>query len=280
MQSGYRGFHDALSYGNQAGVGAAARDSGIPRKQLFIMSMVPMYLMGYNATKASVAASLAQLQVDYLDLVMVHHRASSASAWPRVVKSMKAFPDNWAGPGNPRNNYPKVGDASWVAPECAARDSSWLTCQDETWRALVELKAAGKVRAIGVSNWMVSNLQRMKDLGQELPAVNQIEQHVGWWDSEMLEWCAKQGIIIQAATPLARAAKPLLGPEPNHFVRDIAAKYNKTAAQVALRFLIEKGVAAIPHSSSPKYQKENLDLFGFQLTEEEVKALGTVAFSC
>merc|ERR1719506_3374161 len=110
MQSGYRGFHDALSYGNQAGVGAAARDSGIPRKQLFIMSMVPMYLMGYNATKASVAASMAQLQVDYLDLVMVHHRAATASEWPRVVKSMKAFPDNWARLGSPVNN---LSLASW-----------------------------------------------------------------------------------------------------------------------------------------------------------------------
>merc|ERR1712046_341221 len=135
-----------------------------------------------------------------------------------------------------------------------------LTCQDETWKALVELKAAGKIRAIGVSNWMVSNLQRMVDLGQELPAVNQIEQHVGWWDSDMLEWCAKHGVVVQAASPLSRA-HPALIRGTNAVVQGIAQKHNRTASQVALRFLIEKGVAAIPSSSNPKYQRENINVF-------------------
>merc|ERR1712046_87609 len=122
----------------------------------------------------------------------------------------------------------------------------------------------------------------MKDLGQELPAVNQIEQHIGWWDQEMIDWCAKNGVVVQAATPLARANAALLGPgdKADKIVRDIASKYNKTNAQVALRFLVEKGVAAIPHSTNAKYQTENRAVFDFQLTEQEVKALGTVVFSC
>ena len=133
--------------------------------------------MGYKETLASVAASLDQLQVEYIDLVMVHHRAADFGEWPRTASSMKAFPDDWAGAGNPVNDHPGVlngGKATWQPPPCAVADATWLGCQDGTWKALTELKAQGKLKAIGVSNWMKSNLERMKALGQELPAVNQV----------------------------------------------------------------------------------------------------------
>lgn len=274
---GYRSFHDALSYGNQAGLGAAIKDSNISRKDIFVMSMVPKYLMGYNETKASVAASLEQLQVDYLDLVMVHHRAADAAEWPRRVNAMRAFPDNWAAPGSPVNNGSK---ATWQAPACARADWTWVGCQDQTWQALTELKREGKIRAIGVSNWLLSNLQRMLALQQELPAVNQVEAHIGWWDADLLSWCAEHGVLVQAATPLARSLPALVKPGGNEVVTAIANKYHKTPAQVSLRFLIEVGVSPIPSAHSAKYQKENLDIFDFNLTQAEVRSLGAVAVSC
>jgi diketogulonate reductase-like aldo/keto reductase len=161
---GYRAFHDALSYCNQAGLGAAVKDSSVKRSELFLMSMVPTYLMGYNETMASVQASLDQMQLTELDLVMIHHRAP-VNAFPRLVSPMKAFP-----------NTPIVnGKASWGAPACAIADPSWISCQDETWDALINLKKQGKLRAIGVSNWEIATIQRMIDRGVELPAVNQIE---------------------------------------------------------------------------------------------------------
>lgn len=279
MQNGYRAFHDALSYGNQAGLGAAIKNSSLPRKDLFVMSMVPKYLMGYNETRASVQASLEQLQVDYIDLVMVHHRAGAAAEWPRKVHSMKAFPDNWAAPGSPVNNA-SDGTALWQPPACAGRDATWLTCQDETWKALTQLKAEGKIRAIGVSNWMLPNLQRMADLGQELPAVNQIEQHIGWWDDDMLGWCSKHGVIIQAATPLARSHPAIMKPGVEPTITALAKKYNKSQSQVALRFLLEKGIAAIPSTKTSAYQQENIDVFDFKLAQEEVIALGGIALQC
>merc|ERR1712151_984997 len=119
MHLGYRAFHDALSYGNQLELGAAIKASPLPRKELFIMSMVPKYLMGYNETKAAVAASLEQLGVEYIDLVMIHHRAAAAAEWPRQVKSMTAFPDNWAAPGSPINNG---SNALWQPPACSHQD--------------------------------------------------------------------------------------------------------------------------------------------------------------
>jgi diketogulonate reductase-like aldo/keto reductase len=121
---------------------------------------VPREMMGYNDTKRAVAASMAQLQVGYIDLVMFHHRAADISAEPLSMKPMKAFPEH--------------PDGKWGPPACSLTDPSWQLCQDEGWRALVELKSAGKIKAIGVSNWMLSNLKRMKSLGQELPAVNQV----------------------------------------------------------------------------------------------------------
>ena len=151
---GYRGFHDALSYGNQAGLGAAVSDSGLPRSELFVMSMVPTYLMGYNTTLESVQASLAQMKLTYLDLVMVHHRAPVAN-FPRLVRPMKAFPSTPV----------QDGHAAWGAPACAIADPTWVTCQDETWDALLALKKQGLVRAVGVSNWEIPTIQRMIDRG-------------------------------------------------------------------------------------------------------------------
>jgi diketogulonate reductase-like aldo/keto reductase len=102
---------------------------------------------------AAVAASLEQLQLKYIDLVMIHHRAADVADWPRGVSSMKAFPDNWAYPGSPVNNGTH---AEWLTPQCGITDPTWVLCQDQTWQALTELKKAGTLRAIGVSNWQVN----------------------------------------------------------------------------------------------------------------------------
>lgn len=174
---GYRSFHDALSYSNQAGLGAALKEAmtgarQVPRADLFAMSMVPKYLMGYNLTKRAVHASLQQLELAYIDLVMVHHRAADVTDWPRTVSTMHAFPADFVYPRNPVVNGSK---SQWFTPPCALADGTWTQCQDETWRALIEMRDAGLIRAIGVSNWQVSNLARMKAMGYELPAVNQIE---------------------------------------------------------------------------------------------------------
>lgn len=180
---GGRGAHDALSYCNQYGLGKSAGDfivetDGVERKDLFLMSMVPKFLMGYNETKQAVAASLAQMNVSYLDLVMVHHRAADVADWPRTACQMRAFPN-----GSISWMTEDATNSIWGIPPCAQHENdptgNWLQCQDQTWAALTELKKAGKIRAIGVSNWQISNLKRMLELGQELPAVNQIEAHVG-----------------------------------------------------------------------------------------------------
>lgn len=229
--------------------------------------------MGFNETVAAVEASLAQMQLTYLDLVMIHHRAP-VNAFPRVVADMKAFPAAGTRPS-------VVGArASWAAPPCAEADPTWVRCQDETWDALVALKKQGKVKSIGVSNWEVPTIQRMIDRGVELPAVNQIEAHIGWRNDPLIAFCQHHGIVVQAATPLARSmnATVRVGGDPT--VTALAAKYNKSPAQISLRFLLERGVAAIPSAHSAAYLKENLDVFDFALTADEVGALGRITTPC
>ena len=206
----------------------------------------------------------------YLDLVMVHHRAADFTEWPRQVCKMKSFP-----------HIPSSGEnAVWAAPPCAALDPSWRRCQDETWRALIDLKSAGLVRAIGVSNWPISSLQRMKNLGQELPAVNQVEVHIGYHEDDLIEWCQQNGIFVQAATPLARSLPALIELDANPTVTAVARRHDKLPSQIALRFLLEIGVGAIPSTANTTYQKQNLDVFDFALSPGEVHNLSKVVAPC
>ena len=107
-----------------------------------------------------------------------------------------------------------------------------------------------------------------------------MEAHIGWHDDELLDWCAANGVVIQAATPLSRALPALVKPGAHPVVTGLATKYNKTCAQISLRYLVETGIAIIPSTSSKVYQAENLDLFDFKLTAVEVAALGAIAVPC
>eukprot|EP00756_Hemistasia_phaeocysticola_P046104 Hpha_TRINITY_DN19871_c0_g1::TRINITY_DN19871_c0_g1_i1::g.132159::m.132159 len=272
FQQNGRSVHTALSYCNQYGVGRAFHDSGLRRKDVFLMSMVPKFLMGYNETIASVRASLQQMGLERLDLVMIHHRAADINDWPREVCPMAAFPDQ------PTTTSPTgVKKAVWDPPACAKTDPTWLRCQDETWQALLDLKKEGIVTSAGVSNWPLSSLRRMEALGQELPEVNQVEVHVGWHEDDLIDYCASRSIVVQAASPLARFAPAIVG-HPS--VVAASKAHNRTAAQVMLRWLIERGVAPLPSAHSVAYQRENLAIFDFSLQRDEVLALNNVVAGC
>ena len=270
--NGGRAVHTALSYCNQYGVGAAFRDSGLRRESVFLMSMVPKFLMGYNETRSRVEASLQQMGLARLDLVMLHHRAADISDWPREVCPMAAFPHQPTAHSSANKTV-----ALWGAPPCAVTDPTWRLCQDDSWRALLDLRREGKISAAGVSNWPLASLRRMGDLGLELPAVNQIEAHVGYHEDDLIEYCHANGIVVQAASPLARFAPAIVG---DPAVTAAATAHSKSAAQVLLRYLLERGVAPIPAAHSSAYQRENLAALDFRLSADEVAALGAVVAGC
>ncbi|GIE87561.1 aldo/keto reductase [Actinoplanes regularis] len=220
LDAGYRSIDTAAIYGNEAGVGAALKASGIPRDELFITTKVWNSDQGYDTTLHAFEASLARLGLDQLDLYLIH----------------------------------------WPTPKHA----KYL----DTWRALEKIYADGRVRAIGVSNFLPSHLRAIADLGGTIPAVNQIEVHPACQQREAQEANASLGVVTEAWSPLAQA-----GVLTDPAVTSIAGTYGRTAAQVVLRWHLQRGRVAIPKSVTPSRIRENLDLFDFELTADQLNAI-------
>lgn len=141
-------------------------------------------------------------------------------------------------------------------------------CYLETWRELERIYESGRAKAIGVSNFEIHHLEELFQVSGIVPAVNQIEYHPLWNQSELCHYCQERGIAVQAYAPLARGA---------YFNRDtiiqIGKKYGKTPAQTGLRWMIQKGISVIPKSSNPDRIASNADIFDFELNDIEMKAI-------
>lgn len=138
----------------------------------------------------------------------------------------------------------------------------------DTWRALEELYAEGKVKAIGVSNFWPHHLEELMEMAKVKPMVNQIEFHPGWAQLEVVDYCQKNDIVVEAWSPLGRSA--VLG---NEVLKGIAEKYGKGTAQVCIRWVMQHGVVPLPKTVTPARMTENADVFDFELTEEEMLAI-------
>lgn len=140
----------------------------------------------------------------------------------------------------------------------------------ETWKAFVEFRAEGRVKTLGVCNFLPEHLDRLHDETGEYPAVNQIELHPTWQQREVVAYCKEHGIAVEAYSPMARGADLNAG---NGAIERIAEAHHVSPAQVILRWHIENGTIIIPKSVHAQRQRENLDLFGFALTQEEHAAI-------
>lgn len=181
LESGGRMVHAARMYCNQQAVGRAIRDSGVPRSDLFVATMVPQWHLGAKEAAASVRVSLHELGLEYVDLAMMH--------WPGMFGAEVGM----RVPCEP---------APVAEPACKRGAWSWKACRRETWAAFVALQQGGAVRAIGVSNfetWLLDELHPP-------PAVNQVPYRVGFHDDVLLEHAAKLGTVTQAYSPYASGA--------------------------------------------------------------------------
>lgn len=219
IKVGYRLFDTAQRYENEEEVGTAIKDSGIERSEFFITTKVWITNAGEETAYNSVIESMKKLQVDYLDLVLVHQ---------------------------PFNDY--YG----------------------TYRALTRLYKEKKVRAIGVSNFYPDRLVDIVKFNEIVPQINQIETHVFNQQIYAHEIMNKYGIKHQAWSPLASGRNNLMS---NELLTNIGKKYNKTAAQVALRYLIDIGDLVVVKSTHVERMKENMDIFDFFLTNEELESI-------
>lgn len=220
LDAGYRSIDTAAIYGNEAGVGRAIAESGIPRDELFVTSKVWISDHGYDAALRAYDASLERLGLDHLDLYLIH--------WPTPALA----------------TYP------------------------ETWRALESLYADGRVRAIGVSNFEPEHLARIASEGGVVPAVNQVELHPALQNRAVAEANAQRGILTEAWSPLAQGA--VLS---DRSVVEIAERHERTPAQIVLRWHLQQGRIVIPKSVTSARIAENLDVFGFELADDELAAV-------
>ena len=190
IKAGYRHIDTAAFYKNEAGVGRAVRECGVPREEIFVTSKVWNTDRGYENTKRAFAESMERLGLDYLDLYLIH--------WPA--------------------NKKQFGDEA-------------KKINAETWRALEELYAEGKIKAIGLSNFLPHHIEELMEGAKVKPMVDQIEFHPGWAQLEVSEYCLKNDIVVEAWSPLGR--KDALD---NEVLREIGAKYRKSAAQICVRW--------------------------------------------
>lgn len=220
LDAGYRLIDSAQAYYNEEAVGRALQKTSVPREEIFLTTKVWVTEFGYEKAKASVLESMRKLQVEYLDLVLIH--------------------------------------------QC-------LSDYYGAYHALEDLYAEGKIRAIGVSNFSAERMADIATFNKVVPAVNQVETHLFWQQHELHKWMEKYNVQHEAWGPLAQhRIKEII---ENPVVKEIAEKYGKTPAQVALRYTVQRGIVVIPKTTSKARMKENLDLFDFSLTEEDIEKL-------
>lgn len=228
LASGYRHIDTARRYENEKMVGNALQQCGIPRRELFLTSKVWKTDLGYDKTMASFEASLKDLQVQYLDLFLIH--------WPLPF------------PG-----------------------ADWKPLVTESWRALERLYDEGAVRAIGVCNFLPQHLLHVLKTANTAPMIDQFEFHPGYPQYETLQFCQSRGIQAEAWSPLGRGR---LLEDP--LVLVLAKKYGKSPAQICLRFCLQNNVLPLPKSSAPERMKANLDIFDFEIEQEDIYRLLTM----
>lgn len=222
ITAGYRLIDTAASYQNEEAVGRAIKRSGVAREELFITTKLWVQDTGYERTKKAFEKSLEKLQLDYLDLYLIH----------------QPFGDVYG-----------------------------------SWRAMEDLYREGKVRAIGVSNFQSDRLIDLMIHNEVVPAVNQVETHPFNQQIESAKFMKENNVQIESWAPFAEGKNDLF---QNEVLVSIAEQYNKSVAQVVLRWLIQREVVVIPKSVRKERMIENFNIFDFELSQEDMVSIASL----
>lgn len=225
---GYRHIDTAQAYGNERGVGEGVRTCGVPREEIFVTSKVAAEHKTYESAAKSIDESLAKLGMDYIDLMIIH------------------CPQPWA---------------EFRGERC------YFTENKEVWRALENAYKDGKVKAIGVSNFLVDDLENILDGCEVKPMVNQILTHITNTPLELINFCREHGILCEAYSPIAHGEA-----FKNRLILSVAEKYSVTPAQLCVRYALQLGMVVLPKTSNPEHMKNNADI-EFEISAEDMNIL-------
>lgn len=225
---GYRHIDTAQAYGNEAGVGEGIRTCGISRDELFVTSKVAAENKSYDSAAQSIDETLRKTGLDYIDMMIIH----SPQPWAEFRGEKRYFEEN-----------------------------------REVWRALEDAYKAGKVRAIGVSNFLEDDLENILNSCGIKPMVNQILAHISNTPLSLIDFCNKNGIQTEAYSPIAHGEAL-----KNKAIADIAAKYSVTPAQLCVRYVLDLGMVALPKTANPEHMKANADV-DFNISDEDLNTL-------
>ncbi|MGR6342098.1 aldo/keto reductase [Priestia megaterium] len=228
---GYRHIDTAQAYMNEAGIGEGIRSSSVVREELFITTKVAAEAKTYEEVTNSIDESLTKMGLDYIDLLIIH----SPQPWTEFREENRYFEEN-----------------------------------KEAWKAMEDAYKAGKVKAIGLSNFLQDDIENILSSCEINPMVNQILAHVSNTPLELIEFSQKNGILVEAYSPIAHGA--VLG---NEEVKVIADKYGVSVAQLCLRYDIQLGLAVIPKTANPNHMKNNAEL-DFVISDADMEILKNV----
>lgn len=225
---GYRHIDTAQAYGNERGVGEGVRTCGVPREEIFVTSKVAAEHKTYESVAKSIDESLAKIGIDYIDLMIIH----CPQPWAEFRGERRYFTEN-----------------------------------KEVWRALEKAYKDGKVKAIGVSNFLVDDLENILDGCEVKPMVNQILTHITNTPLELINFCREHGILCEAYSPIAHGEAL-----KNRLILSVAEKYSVTPAQLCVRYALQLGMVILPKTSNPEHMKNNADI-EFEISAEDMDIL-------
>ena len=220
LEAGFRHIDTAQAYENEAEVGMGVADSGVPRDEVFITTKVATNIMreGREAVRLSIYKSLSQLNMEYIDLLLIH--------WP--VKD----------------------------------------CVKDTWQVMEDCVRKGLVRSIGVSNFNRHHLDSLLEYAEIRPVINQMEVHPFLTQEENIAYNHQQGIQVEAWGPFGQGDIDVVG---HPLLQSLAQKYQKTASQIVLRWIVQRDLITIPRAK-PHHFAENLDIMSFSLEDKDMQA--------
>ena len=226
---GYRHFDTAQAYGNERGVGEGVRTCGIPREELFVVSKVAAEHKTYEEAKAGIDETRKKMGLDYLDMMIIHS------------------PQPWAEVNQSENRYVEGNRAAW--------------------RALEEAYNEGKLKAIGVSNFRIEDLESLMETAKIKPMVNQVLCHISNTPAELIDFCQQNGITVEAYSPIAHG-EILNQPE----IRAIADKYKVSVPQLCIRYTLQLGAISLPKTANQEHMKTNAEV-DFEISAEDMQTL-------